>query len=306
MQEVDFDFELIVADDCSTDNTLDMVRNFLCESFIANYRILDRPANLGMQKNWQDALQNAKGKYIAICEGDDYWTSSNKLKKQINFLESNIDYAICFHRVHQFENDKKPEFSNLNSSLKEETYSIQDLSKGNFIHTPSVVLRNGLIAKMPEWFKDSPVCDYVLYLLNAKHGLIKYFPEAMAVYRMNTGIWSSQQGEVMAKAWLKVMTLLLGEDFGMETNVLIKNHWRHCANAYLNWLFPYNMARFIEELQALSKIDESILYDWAYNHYPNFIKDMLASKAFKIGKKISSIRNKMRYSSHDSFTDGII
>ncbi len=91
------------------------------------------------------------------------------------------------------------------------------------------------------------------------------------------------------------MTFLLQEDFGKETNVLIKDHWRYCANAYLNLLFPHNMITFIEELQALAKVDEAILYDWAFNHYPNFIKDMLASKSYKIGKKISAIRNKMRY-----------
>ncbi|MEO8413531.1 MAG: glycosyltransferase [Ginsengibacter sp.] len=294
MQKTDFEFDIVIGEDCSTDNTLKIIKSYQ-EKYPGKIKLHANFSNKGMMNNFSQTLKACNGEYIALCEGDDYWVDENKLQKQVDFLEVNTDYSICFHRVYSLEKDKRPVLSNLNSSLKQETYSIQDLARGNFIHTPSVVFRNGLITKMPEWFKDSPVGDYVIYLLNAKYGLIKYLPEAMAVYRISTGIWSGQKREVMAKAWLKVVTLLLQEDFGMETNVIIKDHWRNCANAYLNFFFPLDMPGFIEELQALAKVDEAILYDWAFNQYPNFIKNMLGSKSYKIGKKISTIGNKMRF-----------
>lgn len=97
MQKVNFPIEFIIADDCSIDGTL-----ATCEEYARKYpdliRIVTSDVNVGAVENEQRAFLAAKGKYIATCEGDDYWTDPLKLQKQVDFLESHPDYSVCFHR----------------------------------------------------------------------------------------------------------------------------------------------------------------------------------------------------------------
>lgn len=97
MQETDFPVEIILAEDCSMDGT-----RKICEEYVARYpekiRYIYRDHNVGYNENEYEAMCAAKGKYIAYCEGDDYWTDSLKLHKQVDFLESHPEYAVCWHR----------------------------------------------------------------------------------------------------------------------------------------------------------------------------------------------------------------
>lgn len=97
MQQVDFPMELIIADDCSIDGTRE-----LCEEYAAKYperiRLITSDTNLGAVENERRAFRAAKGKYIATCEGDDYWNDPQKLQLQVEFLEAHPDYSVCFHR----------------------------------------------------------------------------------------------------------------------------------------------------------------------------------------------------------------
>ena len=109
MQQVAFPLEVVIGDDNSSDKTLSIIKSFIAENYKANitYRILDRVNDpfyteqrkvKGRLYNFADILNHCKGKYIALCDGDDYWTDPNKLQKQVNFLEENHHYAICYHR----------------------------------------------------------------------------------------------------------------------------------------------------------------------------------------------------------------
>lgn len=97
MQETDFPVEIILAEDCSTDGT-----RAICEEYAEKYpgkiKYIYRDHNVGYNENEYEAMCTATGKYIAYCEGDDYWTDSLKLKKQVDFLESHPDYSVCWHR----------------------------------------------------------------------------------------------------------------------------------------------------------------------------------------------------------------
>ena len=189
-QETNFDVEIVIGDDASTDNT-----GKICENFLKRYpdkiRLLSSKKNLGMNVNFERSIKACKGKYIALCEGDDYWIDNHKLQKQVDFLEANPDFSICCHRVYDLYGKKnlKLETSKTSEVIKE--YTIDDLTKGNFLNTVSVVYRNGLFKDFPSWFSESPVGDYVLHMLNAQFGKIKYLPDVMAVYRRHgKGLWS--------------------------------------------------------------------------------------------------------------------
>lgn len=107
MQKVNFPIEYIIAEDCSTDNTL-----AICKSYAEKYpdiiRIITSEHNVGGIENERRAMLAAKGRYIALCEGDDYWTDPLKLQKQVDFLESHPDYSVTFHRykIHYLNEDR--------------------------------------------------------------------------------------------------------------------------------------------------------------------------------------------------------
>ncbi len=290
-QKVIFDFEIIISDDASGDKTNEIVEQFQ-KSYPNKIKYYRQEKNIGMLPNFQLALEACSGKYIALCEGDDYWIDKNKLQKQVDFLEANPDYSTCFHRVYLLEEGKELILSDLNKSDKEETYTIKDLAQQNIIHTPSVVFRNGLIKQFPAWFSKSPVGDYVLHLLNAKHGLIKYFPHPMAVYRMNSGGWSGQQRQVMRRKWITVLSFLLTEDFEEEVSSFIKDNWRKEVDEYLRILFPRDLDQFTEALKMYAKEDKDVAYYWATKAYPEYLKSILNSRFYKLAKKASGIRRK--------------
>lgn len=184
--------EFIISNDCSPDNTDDIIREILRvhpKGYLIKY--IKHNENKGAIPNFVWTLSQAKGKYIALCEGDDYWTDPLKLQKQVDFLENNPDYSIVFHKVREVNISGQSTDTIIDSPEQEETYDLKYLATGNFIHTPSVVFKKSL-NEIPEWLKSAPIGDYPLHMLNAQFGLIKYLPEEMAVYRIGNGIWSSQ------------------------------------------------------------------------------------------------------------------
>lgn len=102
MQQVNFSIEFIIAEDCSTDGTL-----AICKEYATKYpdiiKLITSETNVGALYNEVRAIASAKGKYIAFCEGDDYWTEPLKLQKQVDFLENNLDYSVCFTRYNIYE-----------------------------------------------------------------------------------------------------------------------------------------------------------------------------------------------------------
>ena len=131
---------------------------------------------------------------MAILDGDDYWTDSNKLQKQVDFLESHPEYAICFHNARILREDGTKENKAFSPPDQKETSSLEDLLAGNFIFTGSVMYRRGLFGELPEWFHTVNSGDWALHALNAQNGLIGYLNEMMATYRVHaTGLWSLEK-----------------------------------------------------------------------------------------------------------------
>lgn len=103
-QITNFPIEFIIAEDCSTDRT-----RIICEDYARIHpemiRLITSENNLGYNANELRAMKSARGKYIAYCEGDDFWTDCMKLQKQVDFLESHPMYSICFHRCRHWDAD---------------------------------------------------------------------------------------------------------------------------------------------------------------------------------------------------------
>ncbi|TXK49865.1 glycosyltransferase [Pontibacter qinzhouensis] len=225
MQETNFDYELVIGEDCSTDKTREIVKN-LKAKFPDKIKLLLPEHNLGMMKNFIETFQSCSGKYIALCEGDDYWTDTFKLQKQVDFLDQNAEFSISFHRV--IQKNEVTGREELSNKGQKPISTLEDLFKKNFLCTASCVFRHGLFKECPDFFYNTGAGDWVLHMLNAAHGKIAYSDEVMAVYRIHTGgaifnATSSYQN--LKRALLKdVYTFSsINNYFGNRYNDLIKS-----------------------------------------------------------------------------------
>lgn len=205
-QKTEFSFEVIVADDCSTDGTADIVREYH-KRYPDIFRPILRTKNIGAQRNFKDAITKTKGEYIALCEGDDFWTDTEKLQKQVNFMESHPDYAVCFHVVRVFfENGEEKD-----TIFPDRTghFTTKNLLGGNFIQTNSVMYR-----KQKDYSKmvsDVMPYDWYLHLYHAQFGKIGFIDQVMSAYRRHAGgMWwdtHSKRDEVWKKHGMAHMAL---------------------------------------------------------------------------------------------------
>ncbi|KQR95488.1 hypothetical protein ASG01_06490 [Chryseobacterium sp. Leaf180] len=192
-QIFDGNIELIISDDCSPDKTRHLV-----EKFISNHpngrwiKYIRHEENKGAVPNFIWSLKQAEGEYIALCEGDDYWTDPFKLQKQIDFLGKQEDYVICFHKVKVLKQNREILDDHITNIPKNYEVRKTLAENSNYIHTPSVVFKNMHLDEIDSIeFQNTPIGDYFLYLLLTIHGKIGYIPEVMAVYRHGVGIFSS-------------------------------------------------------------------------------------------------------------------
>lgn len=193
-QKTNFPVMLYLGEDCSTDKTREICIHY-AERYPDKITLLLNKEN-DIFKNavsTYNACFQSGAKYVAMCEGDDYWTDLLKLQKQIDFLEVNKDFSICYHNARIiYEGGEKPSSLFLPPTQKEVS-TIEDLCKINFIPTASCVFRNNLFNEFPKWFYGCAIGDWPLHLLNAEHGKIRYLNKEMSVYRIHKGgAWGGQ------------------------------------------------------------------------------------------------------------------
>lgn len=189
-QRVNFDYEIVIGEDCSTDGTRDVIMDFH-RRYPGRIVPLLRDRNLGAMRNSAETLAVCRGKYLAFLEGDDYWTHEDKLQTQINFLDEHPDYAICCHRAH-FVDETGGGQSGIFPTLPAGTYTIADLFDENLVVTCSVMYRWGSVGALPNWFLTLKMGDWPLHILVARAGKIHLMDEVMSVYRIHQGgAWSS-------------------------------------------------------------------------------------------------------------------
>jgi glycosyltransferase involved in cell wall biosynthesis len=192
-QIVENQIELIICDDCSFDNTEFIINKLINEhvngSLIKYFR---QNENIGMEKNFIFALKKCSGKYIAFCEGDDYWNDKYKLQKQIDFLENNNIYSACFHNVkvhNEVDLDKKIyDWSN------DKEIALEDLFQGTYMKTCSLMIKNEQRKFSSMYLGLIPADDISLgFSILSDGSKAIYLSDSMSVYRIHAGgIWSSK------------------------------------------------------------------------------------------------------------------
>jgi glycosyltransferase involved in cell wall biosynthesis len=194
MQKTKFRFEILIGEDASTDNTGAIVNEYEVK-YPDMIRVVTDKKNVGAVVNESRLIEKSKGKYIALCEGDDYWTDENKLQKQVDYMENNPDCSLCFHSVEMIkEND--PHSGILIRPYMNDTKSRTEdiiIGGGGFCPTASLFFPSRYLHDLPDFYFRSHVGDYPLQMYLAAIGYAYYIDECMAVYRTGVkGSWTSK------------------------------------------------------------------------------------------------------------------
>ncbi len=203
MQECHFEVELILANDCSSDATHTIIEDILKNHPQASWiKYINHKENLGMMSNFIWALQQCKGKYIALCEGDDYWTDPLKLQKQVDFLEANPDYVVCYHDAGIIDESGSQVSNSILRECKKD-YSKIELKKGAWLPTLTRCFRNENFVFPPEFYQVM-AGDHFLTGILGLHGKAKYLDFNGANYREHSnGVWTSKNKFYRELAMLK-------------------------------------------------------------------------------------------------------
>lgn len=236
MQQTSFPYEVLISEDCSTDGTRAIVieyqrrhpgciRLLLSERNIRNNTVVTR------------GIQAARGQYIALLDGDDYWTSPHKLQKQVGFLERHPACTLCFHNATVVDEDRARPPWNWTPADHPEITTLADLWMGNFIATCSAMFRRGVFGEMPEWYIDLfPITDWPLHLLSAEGGQIGYINEVMGIYRYHSRGFYSPLSERGKQETTLMLYRTLNRNFGYKYDRLAKTG---ITKYFIEWAEEY-------------------------------------------------------------------
>lgn len=270
MQKTTFPVEIIIHDDASSDGTKEIILEYQNRFPKLFNNILQEENQWSQGKCVTKPLfENPKGKYIALTHGDDYWTDPYKLQKQVDFLEENLEFVGCFHKVKILDENKTLKEDNI-TKVPQDYQTVEDMiSKGNYIHTPSFIFRN-IVLEIPDEFFNSPLGDYFLYIILGLSGNYGYVKDSMAVYRNYGGVWSSSS--IRKKYLANIKTFLLIEKYLSRKN-------KKLAKLIKDRIFLKNDIT-LEEIKELYNINPLILELYIKevigNNYS--IKDLIETK----------------------------
>lgn len=198
-QVTTFPFELIIGEDESSDGTREIVQQY-AEKYPDRIRLNlhSRSTNISYggrptsRHNFVTNVRSATGQYVALMDGDDFWSAPEKLQRQVEFLDSHPECSVCFHRVTIVDEKGKEIGKKALVGPDQSTYTLSDLLRRRFFaKAPSVMFRRGLFDEFPEWYYRCPVSDFPLHVLNGLRGNFGYLAKEMGAYRIHAGgIWS--------------------------------------------------------------------------------------------------------------------
>lgn len=235
MQKTTFPVELVIGEDGSTDDTRAIILAF-CARYPGRIRLLEQRENLGMMQNTLRTLRACNGKYVAMCEGDDYWTDEYKLQKQYDFMEQHPDCALCFHAAHYKHLDNRQDFIHRNAE-GDAWMKLGDVVRGwgGFVPTASMFFRGAFIEELPPWFERAFLADYPLCVFLALKGRVRYLGETMSVYRKESvdswtsGTWNNRRMRWFTRGMCWILTRYIvdtrGGYLGLMGGEIIRRNW---------------------------------------------------------------------------------
>jgi len=293
MQKTSYPFEILVHDDASTDNTAKVIKKYE-KDFPELIKPIYQTENQYSKNNHVGYFFNtlrAKGKYMAICEGDDYWTDPLKLQKQVDYLEANPQCSLCTHAARRIARDKKV-VGYIKHGNNDQNFTTVDVIRhggGGLFATNSMVYPRKLVQNMPDFYHHSPVGDFPLMLYLSLQGDMHYMAQCMSDYRVATeNSWTSRLnadknnvGEHIGKIGIML------DEFNEYTGRRYEAEIRKCMlNREFTWLLSIfaiekiKLEKYKENYESLSIKQKMRLYLGAY--LPSVLE--LSAKIRKIHK----------------------
>jgi glycosyltransferase involved in cell wall biosynthesis len=235
-QDATFAVEIIVSEDCSTDKTRDIVMDYAAR-YPDVIRLVLSDHNLRNNEVVARGIRVARGTYVALLDGDDYWISPQKLQHQVDLLDSHPRSAVCFHNAQVIYDDgsREPHLWTP-AEQKQETY-LEEIWAGNFIATSSVMFRNHLIGEIPSWYIPMfPITDWPLHILHAERGSISFINEVMSIYRQHRGGLYSPLSEAEKQDATRRFYKVMNRNLNYKYDRLVKGA---CSNYFFEWAQEY-------------------------------------------------------------------
>lgn len=266
MQQVEAEVELIICDDHSNDKTATIVAETI-KDVPKNFEVkfFQQPDNLGATPNFYFALEKVTGDYVAFCEGDDYWTDPKKLQIQLDFLQNNTEYSLCFHTAVNISNVVEVNES-LFSKVEDREYSAAEIYKHWIIHTATVMLRAEVLQseakKRTMKRNDLQYFDTILFLAASSIGKIRGIPRKMSAYRRHEAGLSA--GKINFSRDLKHNQLdkIIGEYYGGEIKKL--SDWHIFSRSDLNFQLLIKENKIISALKFLPWLLRNRIFIYAW------------------------------------------
>jgi len=287
MQETDFPFEIVIRDDKSTDNTVSITKHY-SEKYPQLIKVLDSSLNIGMNKNFRTVFDAAKGTYIALCEGDDFWCDKNKLQYQYKIACYNREIDFIIHACYSVRSDSTKLKQNKNrffGNAEYQRFSYQDILSysGQFAPTSSYFIKTSILKNLPIWLDEAPIGDIFLELYAAKSNGGIYLPEIMSCYRIESiGSWTDTMKQSLPQKKI---------EYAEQMIVAIENTKKD---------FPHESSSFDKKINALYFIMAT-----AFLELSNFKKFQMFIKP-KSGPYVSTYHKLLSFSSKNLIFSKII
>lgn len=186
MQKTTFPYEIVISDDGSQDKTCDIIVGY--QQTYGNIRLLCT-GHIGKMPNFIRSMKACTGKYVALCDGDDFWIDEYKLQKQYDFMETHLDFVACFTNSYVWNVTANTKIIAKTQVWDEATtegllaHRDNDNIQMSPGHTSTYFYRNGIIEEYPNWMYGDVMTDFPTYILHSRYGKAKFINECTSVYR---------------------------------------------------------------------------------------------------------------------------
>ncbi len=248
MQKTNFRFEAIVHDDASTDGTAEIVKEYAKKYPDIIKPILETENQYSKHDGSLGRImdEHTHGKYIAICEGDDYWTDPLKLQKQVDLMEDHPEYSFCFHSAQELMPNGSL-IKRKHPQIIKPYYTMSDLIPigGTFAATNSILYRWKYIEEggRPPFWEHASIGDLPMMLFLATKGKIGYINQIMAVHRFQAkGSWTVSHNRSILKKWNHYKNIKRMYD---EFDIYTKRHYHNLITQKKKNIFKHTAKSII-------------------------------------------------------------
>lgn len=269
MQKTDFIFEVLVHDDASSDHTAEIIREFEVKYPNIIKPIYETENQYSKHDGSLSRIQyeRVKGKYVAFCEGDDYWIDENKLQRQVNFMDNHPDYSLCVTSSIMMDVNTKKEDDRMIIS-QDRDIDVTEIIKeehGRFFQLASSLFRKDIVLNIPMWRISFPVGDTALFIQAGINGKIRMLADITSVYNCGTNSsWTKNVLNTIEKRVTFLEKLYVAfESFNIETNKKYNDAVRYRLDI------------------IRANIDEAV------GNYENIVSNRTAWNKFSLRQKIS-------------------